>query len=122
MRAGAVSGSEARAEVERLMMLVELDPVLLDRFPHGLSGGQRQRIAIARALATRPKAIIADEPTSMLDVSVRMGVLQVLQRLQRELGIAILLITHDLAAAHSSSHRVLVLKDGKVVETTTLSA
>lgn len=117
MRRGGTSGSGARAEVERLMTLVELDSGLLDRFPHGLSGGQRQRIAIARALATRPKAIIADEPTSMLDVSVRMGVLQVLQRLQRELGIAILLITHDLAAARFFSHRILVLKDGKVVET-----
>ena len=112
-----VSAVEARAEVERLTTLVELEPSLLDRFPHGLSGGQRQRIAIARALATRPKVIVADEPTSMLDVSVRMGVLKVLQRLQQELGIAILLITHDLAAARFFSHRVLVLKDGRVVET-----
>jgi ABC-type glutathione transport system ATPase component len=101
-----------------LLESVGLNPAqdFLDRHPHALSGGQRQRVAIARALAAGPKVIIADEPTSMLDASTRVGVLDLLRRLTRERGISILLITHDLATARHLADRVVVLAGGRVVE------
>ena len=105
----------------RLLELLEsvgLHPAgdFADRDPHDLSGGQRQRVAVARALAAGPKVIIADEPTSMLDASTRVGVLDLLRRLTRERGIAILLITHDLATARHLADRLVVLAGGRVVE------
>ncbi len=89
---------------------------VIDRRPHELSGGQRQRVAIARALASRPKLLVADEPVSMLDVSIRLGVLNLLADLQREEGLGVLYITHDLATARHFSDEIMVLNQGRVVE------
>lgn len=86
------------------------------RYPHELSGGQRQRVAIARALAANPALIVADEPTSMLDVSIRAGILNLLDDLRRTRGVGMLLITHDLASAHYSTERTLVMYAGYLVE------
>jgi peptide/nickel transport system ATP-binding protein len=104
-------------EVRRLLQRVRLDAdAVIDRRPHELSGGQRQRVAIARALASRPSLLIADEPVSMLDVSIRLGVLNLLADLQREEGLGVLYITHDLATARHFSDEIMVLNQGRVVE------
>ncbi len=115
---GAVPRAEIHARVLELLRTVGLDPPeeFVGRYPHELSGGQRQRVAIARALAVSPDLLVADEPTSMLDVSIRMGVLNILARLKREQGLAILLITHDLASARYLADRILVLYRGRLVE------
>ncbi len=111
---------EVEDEVRRLLERVRLDPdSVIDRRPHELSGGQRQRVAIARALASRPRLLVADEPVSMLDVSIRMGVLNLLADLQREEGLGVLYITHDLATARHFSDEILVLNQGRVVESGT---
>ena len=117
-RHGKIAGSELRARVLDLLRSVGLDPPeeFIERYPHELSGGQRQRVAIARALAVDPDLVVADEPTSMLDVSIRMEVLNLLNRLKRERGLAILLITHDLASARYLADRILVLYRGRIVE------
>ncbi len=112
-----VPTDEVDAEVVRLLERVRLDPAsTIDRRPHELSGGQRQRVAIARALASRPGLLIADEPVSMLDVSIRLGVLNLLADLQRESHLGVLYITHDLATARHFSDEIMVLNRGKVVE------
>jgi peptide/nickel transport system ATP-binding protein len=105
-----------RARLEELMATVELPVELLDSHAYELSGGQRQRISIARALAMEPQVILADEPTSMLDVSVRIGVLNLMRRLRDEQGISILYITHDLASARYVASRTTVLFAGELVE------
>jgi peptide/nickel transport system ATP-binding protein len=111
---------EVEDEVRRLLERVRLDPdSVIDRRPHELSGGQRQRVAIARALASRPSLLVADEPVSMLDVSIRLGVLNLLADLQREEGLGVLYITHDLATARHFSDEILVLNQGRVVESGT---
>lgn len=114
------TGGELQERVSRTLGLVELTPVELyqDRYPHQLSGGQRQRVAIARALVVEPEFIIADEPVSMLDVSLRAGILNLLQRMNREKGIGVLLITHDLATARFLCNRIVVMYLGKFVEIT----
>jgi peptide/nickel transport system ATP-binding protein len=110
--------ADLRGRVLDLLRTVGLDPPeeFVARYPHELSGGQRQRVAIARALAVGPDLLVADEPTSMLDVSIRMGVLNLLAQLKREHGLAILLITHDLASARYLADRILVLYRGRLVE------
>jgi peptide/nickel transport system ATP-binding protein len=101
-----------------LLQSVGLEPAVdfLAKKPHELSGGQRQRVAIARALAVQPEIILADEPTSMLDVSVRAGILNLLADLKQSRGLAYLYVTHDLASARYLSDRLLVLRAGQVVE------
>lgn len=97
---------------------VKLEPSeeIASKYPHMLSGGQRQRVAIARAIVTNPKVIIADEPVSMLDVSVRIGILELIKELQERLGISFLYITHDLSTSIYIGHRIAILYLGKIVE------
>ncbi|AXA36089.1 MAG: ATP-binding cassette domain-containing protein [Candidatus Hydrogenedentota bacterium] len=109
-------GAERRARVHELLREVGLDPTSVNRFPHEFSGGQRQRIGIARALAVEPRIIIADEPVSALDVSIRSQIINLLARLQEERGLSYLFISHDLSVVHHLSHRVMVMYLGAVVE------
>ncbi|RXJ73711.1 dipeptide/oligopeptide/nickel ABC transporter ATP-binding protein [Veronia nyctiphanis] len=112
-----VSGKVALLERQKeLLELVELDVDCLKKFPHQLSGGQRQRINLARALGVGAEMILADEPTSMLDVSIRLGVLNLMQRMKSEMGIGFLYITHDLATAHYIAEETAVMYRGQIVE------
>lgn len=111
-----LSSQQRRERVEELMKHVGLDPALASRFPYQLSGGQRQRVGIARAIALRPKLLIADEPTSSLDVTVQKRVLDLLRTLQQEYGYACLFITHDLGIVQEVAHNLTVIKSGEIVE------
>jgi ABC-type glutathione transport system ATPase component len=109
--------TELARRVSALLVDVGLDPDLTaHKFPHELSGGQRQRVNIARALAVEPEVLVADEPTSMLDVSIRLGILELLARIKRERRLALLYITHDIATAAHVAEEVVVLFAGQMVE------
>jgi peptide/nickel transport system ATP-binding protein len=113
-----IDGAELDRELERALDRVRLVPAkrFLGKYPHQLSGGQRQRVAIARALAVGPRVLLADEPVSMLDVSIRLEILDLLDELRSELELAILYITHDIASARYFADEILVMYAGEIVE------
>jgi peptide/nickel transport system ATP-binding protein len=113
---GSASGAELRAEVIKLLNRVGLSVEHYDRFPHEFSGGQRQRIGIARALALRPKLIIADEPVSALDVTIRAQILDLLAELQEDFGLTYLFVAHDIGVVRHVSDRIAVMNGGRIVE------
>lgn len=115
---GKKSESEVEAELVELMEQVRLTPPaqFLAKYPHELSGGQRQRVSFARALAARPRVLLADEPVSMLDVSIRLEVLNLLDNLRANFQLALLYITHDIASARYFSDEILVMYAGRIVE------
>src|SRR6202042_577096 len=110
------SKAGTRARVVELLRAVGLDESILQRFPHEFSGGQRQRIGIARALALRPKFIVADEPVSALDVSVGAQIVNLLAQLQREFGLTYLFISHSMPVVRYLANRIAVMYRGKIVE------
>ncbi len=113
---GIAKGGELRSQVRSLLGRVGLSPEHYDRFPHEFSGGQRQRIGIARALAVRPKLIVADEPVSALDVSIRAQILELLAELQEDFGLTYVFVAHDIGVVRHVSDRIAVMHDGKLVE------
>jgi len=118
LRFGMCSKNEIKSKTLELLEMVELTPAeeFLYKFPHEMSGGECQRVCIARALCSNPDLIIADEPTSMLDVSIRSDILNLFIKLKEEFNLSILLITHDIASASICSQDIIVLKKGKIVE------
>ncbi len=112
----AANDGERRQLIQAALTEVGLDPAAADRYPHEFSGGQRQRIAIARALVLKPRFIVLDEPTSALDMSVQAQIVDLLRELQTRYSLAYLFISHDLKVVRALAHRIMVMKDGRIVE------
>ncbi len=113
---GVEPGRKPREMVAEIMGEVGLDPAMMDRYPHEFSGGQRQRIAIARAMILRPKLVVLDEPTSALDMTVQVQIVELLRDLQQKYQLAYVFISHDLKVVRALSHKIMVMKNGDVVE------
>ncbi|WGI21484.1 ABC transporter ATP-binding protein [Amylibacter sp. IMCC11727] len=109
-------GMDTRQAVKDILIEVGLDPDTIDRYPHEFSGGQRQRIAIARAMIQKPRLVVLDEPTSALDMTVQVQIVNLLRDLQKKYGLAFLFISHDLKVVRALSHKVLVMRQGDIVE------
>lgn len=116
MRNHGMSRAEAKARMHELLDMVDLEREFASRYPHEVSGGQCQRAAIARALATDPELIICDEATSALDVTVQAQIIELLRKLQKEQGLSLLMICHDLALVQELCDRVIVMYQGKIIE------
>ena len=113
---GLASGADAQRRIAESLEAVGLPSDTARRYPHEFSGGQRQRIAIARAVVSRPRVLLADEPVSALDVTTRVQVLELLDRLRRDNGLSLIMVSHDLTAIASACDRTVVLQNGRVVE------
>ena len=113
---GTDTKEERRQKVLKMLDRVGLEPEIADRYPGQLSGGQRQRVCIGLALMSEPEVLVADEPVSALDVTIQAQILELLQRLKDEMGLAILFISHDLRVVYEICDNIMIMREGKIVE------